>query len=345
MLALAQQCAASDWPVHPLAPGRKVPVRNCPPCSAPGHTRHGCPCLGTGGWCHGFHAATTDPGLIRSWWTTAPTAGVGIACGSAGLVVIDIDTHPGIAPDRNRLLPGIPIDRNVDLTGLKNGFDTLALLAALRGAPDPAHDETTLRVRTPSGGLHIWYTVRDSPGWQCSSGSGTRRALAWQVDIRGIGGYIIAPGTRTGAGNYAPVGPCHTPAPLPPWIAQELQRTGHSPTHRTSLQHRTSLFPHTATLAPKAPALTQRVLRNLLADVASCAAAPEGASFSEKLNRAAFTAGGLIASGHLTHTEAHQLLLETAHQARPGQQSRSTRIIHNGLTAGTLRPFSPGGHR
>jgi hypothetical protein len=71
-------------------------------------------------------------------------------------VVIDIDAHGTEPPARDRILPGIPIGDQVDLAGLANGFHTLAVLAALRGQQSPADDTTTLRVRTPSGGLHVW---------------------------------------------------------------------------------------------------------------------------------------------------------------------------------------------
>uniref|UniRef100_UPI0004CC7043 bifunctional DNA primase/polymerase n=1 Tax=Streptomyces sp. NRRL S-15 TaxID=1463886 RepID=UPI0004CC7043 len=55
------------------------------------------------------------------------------------------------------------------------------------------------------------------------------RALAWQVDVRAHGGYIIAPGTSTEHGTYTPIGDVREPAGLPLWIAQELERTGHLP--------------------------------------------------------------------------------------------------------------------
>lgn len=130
---------------------------------------------------------------------------MGVATGPAGLVVIDVDAHACELPDRDRLLPGVGICAGVDLTGPANGFHTLGVLAVLRGAASPADDESTLRVRTPSGGLHVWYRNDGGHHWQCSSGSGGGRALAWQVDVRAHGGYIVAPGTVTPAGIYRPV--------------------------------------------------------------------------------------------------------------------------------------------
>lgn len=95
-VAIAQWCAGQGWPVHPLAPGRKTPAANCNACRQPGHTHHGCNCRTSGRWCHGFHAATLDPARIQQWWSQTPDPGVGVACGPAGLVVIDIDAHAQI---------------------------------------------------------------------------------------------------------------------------------------------------------------------------------------------------------------------------------------------------------
>jgi hypothetical protein len=345
-VTVARWCAARGWPVHPLAPGRKTPAGNCRRCQGTGHPPASCACLAAGRWCHGFHAATTDPGLITSWWTANPAFGVGVACGPAGLVVIDIDAHPSPVPGRDRILPGIPIPEQVDLTGLATGFHALALLAALRGAPDPAEDSATLRVRTPSGGMHVWYRAGDAGPFLCSVGSapGTGRALAWQVDVRAGGGYIIAPGTRTGDGVYTPLGDRRVPAPLPEWLARELVRTG----HRAETSHRAAPSP-----VPMAPPRGRqavvragggrtgaaRALDRVLDEVLACEAVPEGAGFTAKLNVAAYTAGGLVAAGHLGQAEAERLLTDAAAQARPGQARRCAQIIRSGLAAGARRPL------
>ncbi|MEW1914609.1 bifunctional DNA primase/polymerase [Kitasatospora sp. NPDC085895] len=342
---MALWCAEQGWPVHPLTPGSKLPAGNCAACSSPGHTAEGCPCLTAGRWCHGFFAATTDPALIRTWWTKNPRFGVGIACGPAGLVVIDVDAHPAPVPSRDRLLPGIPIDDHVDLTGLANGFHTLGLLAALRGAPSPADDTATLRVRTPSGGLHIWYRAHPHLPLRSSTGSGKNRALAWQVDIRARGGYIIAPGTTTPAGTYIALGTSRSPAPLPNWLAQDLLRTHHAEELHSPTAAATMPPPRArqAVIAAGGATSVPKALHTVLAEVAACAAAPEGMGFTEKLNRAAFTAGGLVAAGRLRPHEAESLLRETATTARPHQDRRCESIIRTGLEAGARRPLHPQG--
>ncbi|WP_374227710.1 bifunctional DNA primase/polymerase [Streptomyces sp. CJ_13] len=344
-LRLARWCASNGWPVHPLAPGRKTPAANCRECSQPGHTRTGCPCHAAGRWCHGFHAATLDYERIDQWWGNTPSLGVAVACGPAGLVVIDIDAHQSEPPHRDKVLPGIPIGEHIDLSGMTTGYHSLAVLAALRGEPSPAEDTSTLRVRTPSGGLHVWYRATDGRRWQCSTGSG-KRALAWQVDVRAHGGYIIAPGTTTTAGTYTPVGPERRPAPLPAWLAQELQRTGHSPAPHVPAPRPVPPRARQAVLAASGGhTQTSRLLTALLADVAACAQVTEGAGFTEKLNRAAYTLGGLTAAGHLTVTDAETALQETAEAARPGQTQRSGQIIRSGMTAGAKRPLHLGGRR
>ncbi|MFF8414831.1 bifunctional DNA primase/polymerase [Streptomyces omiyaensis] len=342
-LALARWCASHGWPVHPLAPGRKTPAASCSACRRPGHDHRTCQCRGKGRWCHGFYAATLDMNRIQQWWGPRPQMGVAVACGPANLVVLDLDMHPTPPPERNRLLPGISIADDIDVSAMTTGFHTMAVLAALRGQPSPADDTTTLRVRTPSGGLHIWYRASDGRRWQSSAGSGKNRALAWQVDVRAEGGYIIAPGTQTDAGIYTPLGTVRGPAPLPAWLAQELQRTHHLPAAHVPAPRPVPGRARQAVAAARQggdPIVT--ILSRVLAEVADCANTPEGAGFSEKLNRAAYTVGGLAAAGHLDEHHARTALLETACHARPGQEHRAEAIIRSGMTAGARRPLHPG---
>ncbi|MGA4980167.1 bifunctional DNA primase/polymerase [Streptomyces cinereoruber] len=320
--------------VHPLAPGAKTPPPNCRACTAGAHQPQYCPCHAEHGWCHGFHAATTNLNTVQHWWSTQPGFGIGIACGPSRLVVIDVDAHTDRPPHRSRLLPGISINDSVDLAGLSSGFDTLALLAAYRRRPNPCDDTSTLRVQTPSGGMHIWYRMpRHTPAFKSSSGSSNRTALAWQVDIRAANGYIVAPGTRTTAGVYQALPGARIPAPLPLWLVAELTRTG----------HRTDAPAPSKPLAPisSRPGNAPRVLAALLKEVEDCGAVPEGAAFSEKLNRAAFTAGGLVQSGHLHGVETRQILIETATRARPHQPRKNAHIVETGMRAGSTRPIRP----
>ncbi|MFJ9742849.1 bifunctional DNA primase/polymerase [Streptomyces sp. NPDC101166] len=331
--------------MHPLLPGRKTPLANCTACRAPGHSLENCPCLATQRWCHGFHAATVDRDRIDHWWRRNPRHGVGVSCGPAGLLVIDVDAHSGPLPERNRILPGIEIGEGVDLTGLSNGFHTLAVLAALRGVPSPAEDTSTLRVRTPSGGLHVWYRVNEAQHWRCSSGNSAGRALAWQVDVRAHGGYIVAPGTHTSAGAYEVLGEVRDPAPLPSWLAAELERTGHRHVEKAPAPAARRVPPRAQQAVRAAGGGREqitRIMTSALEEVSACGRVRDGAGFSEVLNRAAYTFGGLVAAGFLVQDAATRALTEAAHAARPGQERRSMQIIASGMSAGLARPLTLG---
>ncbi|PRH77776.1 DNA primase, partial [Streptomyces solincola] len=99
--------------------------------------------------------------------------------------------------------------------------------------------------------------------------------------------------------------------------------------------------PRTAAARRLRPGAADSVLRQLLDDVRDCAAVPEGASFTEKLNRAAYTAGGLVGAGQLADGRARELLREAADHARPQQSRRNESIITAALSAGARHPLHP----
>ena len=340
-LDVALWCARRDWPVAPLAPLSKRPAPNCPACKPlsddrPAHPPQQCPCIAGGGWCHAFHAATLDSERVEKWWTHNPDFGVSIATGPARLLVLDIDRHATEVPDRGRLLPGINIPAAVNLTGLSNGFHTLALLAALRQQQSPADDQTTLRVATPQDGMHVYYRLLPHhPELRSSVGTSGTVALAWQVDVKASRSAIVAPGTVTRNGTYRRVGSTRMPSPAPSWLIAELGRTGH-----TSRRRLVESLPAAIRRPPQprgqVPAAAR--IEPLLEAIRGCASTPAGAAFTEKLNRAAFTAGGFVAQGCIGREEAVALLIGAARQARP-EHRQITAIINSGLQAGAQRPI------
>jgi hypothetical protein len=159
--------------------------------------------------------------------------------------------------------------------------------------------------------------------------------------VRAHGGYIIAPGVRTRSGVYTPLEGAVEPGFLPPWLAKELERTGH-----LSVSHAPTCRPvperaHQAAVFATAGGnhRLEKTLSSVLADVAACGRVSEGAGFSSSLNRAAYTIGGLVASGLLSRNLAERVLHDVAEAARPGQKRRAEQIIRSGLTAGAQRPL------
>lgn len=111
---------------------------------------------------HGLKDATTDPARIREWWSQWPDANVAIATGPASkLLVVDIDTDP---------------KKSI------NGFASMETLQA-RGLSFPE----TMRIRTPRGGVHLYYEYDGS-----DIGNSVGK-IAPGIDIRGVGGYVLAP--------------------------------------------------------------------------------------------------------------------------------------------------------
>ncbi|WP_239476212.1 hypothetical protein [Streptomyces sp. CS090A] len=90
---------------------------------------------------------------------------------------------------------------------------------------------------------------------------------------------------------------------------------------------------------------THNLLASVLAPVEACGQVAQGAGFSDILNRAAYTLGGLVAASRLSQQEAEDLLLQTAAAARPGQEHRAEQIIRRGMAAGLKRPLYPGSVR
>lgn len=105
---------------------------------------------------HGFKDATTDPGRIRAWWTASAERNVAIATGSPGPDVLDVDVKP-------------------EGSGFE-AFNRLKRAGLLTGA--------RALVRTPSGGLHAYYTGTGQP---------SGRLVRHFLDFKAAGGYVLAP--------------------------------------------------------------------------------------------------------------------------------------------------------
>jgi hypothetical protein len=117
---------------------------------------------------NGFKAASINPGQIRAWWQQHPNAMIGVPTGKAsGFWVLDIDVKPK-----------------------KDGSASLARLESVNGALPP-----TLSGATPSQGVHYYFKHDD-----VVRNSGSKLGIG--IDVRGEGGYVIAPGSVRDDGCY-----------------------------------------------------------------------------------------------------------------------------------------------
>jgi Bifunctional DNA primase/polymerase, N-terminal/Primase C terminal 1 (PriCT-1) len=139
---------------------------------------------------HGVLSATTDETLIRSWWKKWPNANVGIATGAgSGIFVLDVDPR-------------------------HDGLTSLEHLQTEHGSlPE------TIEGITGGGGNHF---VLEHPGAPTHIRN-SNGELAPGLDIRGDGGYIIAPPSAHKSGNAYTWKERHSPKDLapakpPPWL-------------------------------------------------------------------------------------------------------------------------------
>lgn len=249
-LAHALTAAAHGFRVLPLTRAKLPAVR-----SPHHHDPAPLPCRGECGRLgHGVHDASADPQAIRALFAAAPWAtGYGIACGCAPyhLIGIDLDLKDGKPgnpaapaepaepgnpgrPRGTRGTRGAMGDTNgrpgrPDANG-KGGMDGKGRTAGKDGTNGPAalarlareHAFTiprTVTVLTPSGGRHLWLT--GPPGLAVPNSAGR---LAPGIDVRGLGGYLVGPGSYGSHGTYrlAPGSPAWDPAPVPPALLRLL---------------------------------------------------------------------------------------------------------------------------
>lgn len=165
MLDAALGYALRGWAVLPCSP------RNKQPLVAADRDDAGKPIKGTGG----VKKASTDPEQIRAWWAQTPEAMIGVAMGGNGLFALDFDP------------------RIEDATGEEWTLDRLKReLEEQIGGALP----TSLAVRTPSGGVHV-YLNQPATGDPITN----RGNLPRHIDVRGEGGYVIVPPSVTQDGQ------------------------------------------------------------------------------------------------------------------------------------------------
>jgi hypothetical protein len=143
----------------------------------------------------GLKDATIDQAVITKWWQSCPAANPAVATGpDSGVFVVGPDGDSGLAD--------------------------LAALEAVHG-PLPR----TPTARTGGGGAHLYFR------WPADGTIGNRRNhRSTHIDVRGAGGYVVAPPGTNKGGPYTwevPFGEVE-PADAPVWLLTWARGEGES---------------------------------------------------------------------------------------------------------------------
>jgi hypothetical protein len=190
LLETAKEYAALGWKVLPIY--GPIGVQ----CSCSGAS---CGCIGK----HpitsdGLKSATLDQEQLEVWWKTLHHLNIGVATGAdSGIFVLDIDVK-----------------------GDKRGDISIEYLEAQHGSlPE------TVEAITGCGGRHLIFM---HPGFPISNKQ-DGKCLGAGIDVRGDGGYIVAPGSKYKSGTEYRWKEGHSPQDLSPpdapnWVLEWLTR-------------------------------------------------------------------------------------------------------------------------
>lgn len=253
--------------------------------------------------------SSADPDCVRRWWRIRPDALVAIDLRKSNLLVVDADRHGG--PD---------------------GVAAFGDLVHRHGS-DLSRNPV---VRTPSGGAHIYFTQPEG------NVLGNRRgALPAGIDVRGAGGYVIAPGcVRTDGSGYTiarrrrglvEAYSAQDVPPAPPWLAETITALP------TLLPGENRMGEARSAQARRHQAYAAAAMAKIVAMVA---AFPTGGR-NNALNGAAFRLGGFVARRWISQGVVEAALVAAAEAnglLREDGLPAVKATIASGMTAGMMKP-------
>ncbi|WP_336491682.1 bifunctional DNA primase/polymerase [Methylobacterium nigriterrae] len=251
---------------------------------------------GTGG----LYKATRDREQIISWWTRWPNAAIGIRTGrEAGVWAID---------------PDVP-----KKSGDPDGLAALAELERQYGPLPATHTHLT-----PSGGRHLLFRWREDRPVTNREGR-----LPANINVRGNGGYLIAPPSRRSDGRRyeiaEPLDFCRF-AEAPEWLYDLIcEPKQEKPANVVPLER------------SSAPAHLDRYAARAFEEECRAVASSGQGRRNNQLNASAFSLGTLAAAGVLQPDLVREELLRAA-TASGLPRTEAVRTIASGLGSGLLKP-------
>lgn len=246
--------------------------------------------------------ATNNTFSIEAKWQGNPQLLPGLPVGAHGLVVIDADRKPD-GPDGVAAFHSLCAAHSIDLS-------------------------SAFVVETPSTGFHFYF--RSDAAYGNSRGS-----LPAGIDVRGKGGYVIAPGAILpdgraykvvhGSWDAVPALPDALAAMLRPKVDSTPAQSAHAP---QSVTDRESAYAAQA----------------LADEISKLEALGPGDGRNHALNVAAHSMGTMCGAGWIDPVAVTQALLNAAsangHTSKHGEQ-QTIKTIESGLNAGMTKPREP----
>jgi hypothetical protein len=266
--------------------------------------------------------STVDPKQIADWWTRYPDALPALDLAKSGYVVLDGDRHGG--PD--------------GVLALGQLFaENCTVVSAI-----PA-------VVTPQNGCHRYF-MQPTEGEALGNGRGT---LPKGIDVRGSGGYVIAPGTRLPDGRqYRPdlsspdlfdaIKYSRVPV-VPPWLVAILRSNGHGHVAADAAAPAASnVVPFRAERTTlQSTKREESYARAALDNVAGKIATATTGERNIGLNNGAFTMGQMVGAGWIGRATVEGRLLDAATASGLVRDDGRTAVlatIKSGLDAGEKQP-------
>ncbi|MGW7268262.1 bifunctional DNA primase/polymerase [Streptomyces sp. NPDC054842] len=273
--------------------------------------------------------ATRDPELIERTWSRAPF-NIGVACGPSGLIAVDLDIpHEDDSPPPAEFAEAGVVDGSTMFA---------ALVERIPGAEIAA----TMTVRTPSGGRHLIY--RAPADLQVRN---TARTIGWQIDTRAAGGYVVGIGSVVGGKSYVLENGIAEPAVLPDWLLT-LITTSPEPPKAGERVGRAEIEARLQALSSGGTREERWAIGILRSECSELASMTPNSGRNDRLNKAAYRAGQLVAAGLLDQAVAEEELTAAATAAGLGTEyaHEIDKTRDSGMRAGLKRPrYMPTAHR
>ncbi|WP_447727262.1 phage/plasmid primase, P4 family [Sphingomonas koreensis] len=328
----ALQLVRRGWPVFPCRERDETIVNSA---KREIHLKAKAPYTG-----QGLKDATRDERRVEAWWRQHPNALIGVPMGVNGCFALDFDprVEDVVDPDTGEITG----TREFTLEELKAELETQI------GVPLPP----SLTSITQSGGVHVWFRQPDDGGEPIRN----RGHLPDHVDVRGLGGYVIAPPSVTRDAEGAELGRYRWYGKRGDWRDEasvmdappELIEILRAPKRKAGADNgsgraaptgQSAERPSPATIAADVDADVRKyALSALDGECRSIREAGSGRR-NAQLNASAFNVATLVAAGALD-TGVARASIEAAARDNPGRDDAAQleATISSGWTAGLSSP-------